>query len=118
LFFQEAIRTAGLLHDRGDQKVQIMESAVVPLTVAVASSMEMNDKAAVVQRSHGVDLSVQVPTVQETGSSGLNFKIGLSGGQIAKFFIPDKLTAKDAQKLKGALEGFASVIDSLISEEK
>jgi len=116
--FKEAIRTSGLLHDRGDQKIQIMESAVVPLTVSVASSMEMNDKAAVVQHSHGADVSVKVPAVQETASSGLNFQIGLSGGQTAKFFIPDKLTAKDIQKLKGALEGFVSVIDSLISEEK
>jgi hypothetical protein len=114
--FKEAIRTSGLLHDRGDQKIQIMESAVVPLTVTVASSMEMNDKATVVERSHGADAYVQVPAVQQTVSSGLNFQIGLSGGLTAKFFIPDKLTAKDIEKLKGALEGFASVIDSLISE--
>ncbi len=85
---------------------------------AIRTSGLLNDKAAVVQRSHGADLPVQVPAIQETASSGLNFKIGLSGGQTAKFFIPDKLTAKDIQKLKGALEGFASVIDSLISEEK
>ena len=116
--FKEAIRTSGLLHDRGDQKTQIMESAVVPLAVAVASGMEMKDKAALVQRSHSADLPMQVPVVQETAPSGLNFNIGLSGGQTAKFFIPDKLTAKDIQKLKGALEGFVSVIDSLISEEK
>jgi hypothetical protein len=115
--FKEAIRTSGLLHDRGDQKIQIMESVVVPLTVAVASGMEMKDKA-VAQRSHSADLPMQVPVVQETASSGLNFNIGLSGGQTAKFFIPDKLTAKDIQKLKGALEGFVSVIDSLICEEK
>ena len=49
--FKEAIRTSGLLHDRGDQKIQIMESAVVPLTVSLASSMEMNDKATVVQHN-------------------------------------------------------------------
>ncbi len=115
--FKEAIRTSGLLHDRGDQKTQIMESAVVPLAVAVASGMEMKDKAALVQRSHSADLLMQVPVVQETAPPGLNFNIGLSGGQTAKFFIPDKLTAKDIQKLKGALEGFVSVIDSLISEQ-
>jgi hypothetical protein len=117
--FREAIRVAGLLYDRGDQKTQIMESPIIPLTVSVGSSMEMADSVAVAQQSHNVDAYVQAPRPQEAlPCSGLNFSLELSGGKTAKFFIPDKLKPKDVQKVRGALEGFVAVIDSLVSEEE
>src|SRR5262249_2475962 len=114
--FKEAIRTTGLLYDRGDQKTQIMESPVVPLTVSIRSaSTEITD--ATTPQSPTID--IQSPKPQEAPPpSGMNFTLELSGGKTAKFFIPDKLRSKDAQKLKGALEGFVSVIDSLVSEEE
>ena len=40
----------------------------------------------------------------------------LSKKRFALFFIPDSLTPKDAMKLKGALSGFAAIIDSMVEE--
>lgn len=114
--FKDAIRVAGLLYDRGDQKKQILESAVLERSAALPSaSVDRSDQATSV--THSVDAFLQAPKAEPISTSGLNVNIRLSGGQVATFRIPDKLTSKDVQKLKGTLEGFGSMIDSLISEE-
>ncbi len=114
--FKDAIRVAGLLYDRGDQKKQILESAVVERPTNMPSaSIDKNNKA--ISVSHSIDAVVQTPMSEPTSTSGLNVTMRLAGGQVAIFRIPDKLTSKDAQRLKGTLEGFGSVIDSLVSEE-
>jgi hypothetical protein len=43
-------------------------------------------------------------------------KIKLSEGRQAVFSLPDRLSSRDAQKLKGALQGLATIIDSMIEE--
>lgn len=111
--FKDAIRVAGLLYDRGDQKKQILESAVVERPTAASTTAA--DRAV---PTPSIDAYVQTPKIEAPSASGLNVNIGLSRGQVAIFRIPDKLTSKDAQKLKGTLEGFSSMIDSLISEEQ
>jgi hypothetical protein len=115
--FKDAIRVAGLLYDRGDQKKQILESAMVERPTDIASaSVAKNEKETFV--SHSIDAVVQKSVTEPTSTPGLNVTMQLSGGQVAIFRIPDKLTSRDAQRLKGTLEGFGSVIDSLINEEE
>jgi hypothetical protein len=93
-------------------------SAVVARSVSMASDMRQSEQApSIKEQGPSADAYVQVPTKEAVSTSGLNIEIRLSGGQVASFYIPDKLTTKDVQKLKGALEGFGSMIDSLISEE-
>lgn len=44
-------------------------------------------------------------------------KIALSGGREAVFSIPDQLSARDAQKIKGALQGLSAIIDSMVDDQ-
>jgi hypothetical protein len=113
--FKDSFRVAGLLYDRGDQKTQIMESALIPRqSVASVPSPERSEQS--VSATHSIDAFIKPSPPEPISSSGLNISIRLSGGQVATFRIPDKLTSKDAQRLKGTLEGFGSMIDSLVGE--
>jgi hypothetical protein len=116
--FKDSLKTAGLLHDRGDGKFQILESPVVMKSVSVAAAVRQNGPAVEADKSHAADAYVQAPVSEAEPNAGLNIKIRLSSGQSASFYIPDKLSARDAQKLKGALEGFGSMIDSLVSDQE
>lgn len=116
--FKAAAFATDLLYTRGDGKVQIMDSPIVryPRTDAAISDevKEQPPTEAVPspQPSNGVAPSMGVTT--ETGHST---KIELSGRRYASFFIPDRLTQKDAQKLKSAIRGFEAIIDSMMSDE-
>ena len=115
--FKDAIRVAGLLYDRGDQKTQIMESAVVSRTVNVSSSLVSQPEA--VGPIESVARTEAQPSVTAPISiSGHNTKITLSGQRYALFSIPDSLTARDAQKIKSAITGLSAIIDSLVEDEK
>jgi hypothetical protein len=112
--FKEAAKTVGILHERGDGKTQIMESPILRFPRSIPEQ---------VSQSEG---TVVLPTKQpqEDGSfaplaaSGHLTKIEVSGGRYAAFTVPDRLTKRDAQKLKGALAGLSQIIDSMIDESE
>jgi len=58
------------------------------------------------------------PTLISLEASGHLTKIELSGGRYAAFTIPDHLTNRDAQRLKGALLGLSQIIDSMVDEDE
>lgn len=129
--FKESARAAALFYSRGDGKIQIAESPVhndlsaSPLDdrpnekenarlqvssedkIQVAESVEVVRQASVQQQ----------PQSQQITTSGHYTRIDLSDGRRAEIIIPDKLTGKDANKLKRALEGIAVIIESMVSEE-
>jgi len=112
LAFKDAVRTAGLLHDRGDGKMQIMESSAVPRTpVLVMPGVARPDKSEVAAPG-GAAL-----TRDTNGeANGHITRIELSGERRAVFSIPDRLTATDARKLKAVLSGLGSIIESLVAD--
>lgn len=61
------------------------------------------------------------PNPNTSGGINPNFghvsKIALSGNREAIFSIPDRLTPRDAQRIKGALQGLASIIDSMVDDQ-
>jgi hypothetical protein len=110
--FKDAVVVAGLLHDRGDGRMQLMESALVVKTPSVVLTAKHESFPQIVSPS--VEKTVLPSTAVPIAASGMNIKIQLSDGQLATFCVPDKIGAKDAQKLKNALEGFGRLIDSLV----
>ncbi len=109
--FKEAIRTAGLLYERPDQKIQIMESGV-PLRQPAAPSQPEPTPSVEIKSS----IDPILPT-DRSSDSGMNHRIKLSNGRVASFSIPDDLSADDVRKIKKALEGFTSWIDSLATDQ-
>jgi hypothetical protein len=114
---KDGLKAAGLLYDRGDGKLQIMEEPIVrhprlrddpttdqsaPTKVNAANESASNELTAVVQQ--------QI-------ASGHNTRIELSGKRFATFSIPDVLTIKDVNKLKSAIAGLTAIIDSMVQEE-
>jgi hypothetical protein len=61
------------------------------------------------------------PSPNTSGGINPNFghvsKIALSGNREAIFSIPDRLTSRDAQRIKGALQGLAAIIDSMADDQ-
>jgi hypothetical protein len=61
------------------------------------------------------------PSPSTSGGINPNFghvsKIALSGNREAIFSIPDRLTSRDAHRIKGALQGLASIIDSMVDDQ-
>ena len=124
--FKEGARTAGLLHDRGDGRIQISDTplagdpvpprAVLPPEVPIERDDAREDYPA-----NGLSApaarNVGPPNPAMMGASGHCTRIELSDGRRAEFSIPDKLTLRDAQRLKKALDGVAVIIDSMVSEE-
>jgi len=110
--FKDGIRTVGLLHDRGDGKMQIMDSPVVKFRIPLAPPTEEQPQADKVPEPP--------PETQRTDSgspqSGHTTRIELAGGRHALFSVPDRLTASDARKLKAVLSGLSSIIESLVAE--
>lgn len=114
--FKDAIRTVGLLHDRGDQKTQIMESPWF-FTVANAPAAPATD-IPVESKKSDVKEEVRVSTVAPLSISGHNTKILLSGQRYAIFSIPDSLSERDAHKIKSAITGLSAIIDSMVEERE
>jgi hypothetical protein len=112
---KDSLKAAGLLYDRGDGKWQVMEAGVIrreqpsppSVSLSPAQPTPVNEKA------NGNEQSTSVPS----SASGHNTRIMVSGNRIAIFCVPDGLTKKDAEKLKGALNGLASIIDSMVVED-
>jgi len=110
--FKDSVEVVGLLHDRGDGRMQLMESALV-LKAPSAVPAEKHDPLPQII-SPSIEKTAQPSTAVPFAASGMNIKIQLSDGQLATFSVPDKIGPKDAQKLKNALEGFGRLIDSLV----
>jgi hypothetical protein len=112
--FKQSAKAAGLITDRGDGKLQVREMGELD-NEGVAGFQEApktEDQTALFPPSSRVNEfeGAAVPY-------GHVSKIKLSEGREAVFSLPDRLTSRDAQKLKGALEGLATIIDSMIDEE-
>lgn len=116
--FKENARTAGLLHDRGDGRLQLMDSPVVQKPVATSDSLRNeNATTSPIPTSMPSERTVLPSTLVPVSASGLNYKRELSGGRLAILSIPDQLTEKDAQRLKEFFDGLGKLIDSLVREE-
>jgi len=117
--FKAAAQSADLFYTRGDGKVQIMDSPIVryPRT-DTAIPDEVKGQSIEAETPPNKSSNGIAPTMIGLSSdTGHNTKIELSGRRYASFFIPDRLTQKDAQKLKSALRGFEAIIDSMLSDE-
>jgi hypothetical protein len=119
--FKEGLETADLLHARGDGKFQILESPrAAPKPIAVSSeardSFSTADRATLSVGKAQVHTEPIATTSVPFAASGHCTKIEVSGGQ-AIFQFPDKLTSRDAKKLKGALTGLIQIIDSMVDDE-
>jgi len=114
--FKEAIRTTGLLYDRGDQKTQIMESPTIALGRTSNVSLAQLDTAA--ESKENTPVESQPAPGPSSVPTGHSTTIALSGQRFAVFSIPDSLTTRDAQKLKSAISGLTAIIDSMVDEQK
>jgi hypothetical protein len=113
--FKEGARSANLLFDRGDGKIQLLESPTVRIkngTVPLESPPLPEAPPTLSNMPGMVNTSVPFSV------SGHNSKIMLSSGRIAEFAIPDNLTPRDATKLKLALDGLKTMIESLVVEQE
>ena len=123
--FKNSARTAGLFHSRADGKIQIVESPMFAESpVLPQPPQELSEPLEESERtdgegSHGLvvprALAPQAPLT--ISASGHCTRIDLSGGRRAEISIPDKLSPKDADKLKKALQGVAVIIDSMVSDD-
>ena len=118
-YFKAAAQSADLLFTRADGKVKIMDSLIVRFPRTDTSvSAEMKEQFVEVEPSPSKTSNGMTPSMTGVQTeTGHNTKIELSGRRYASFFIPDRLTPKDAQKLKSALKGFEAIIDSMMSDE-
>jgi hypothetical protein len=117
--FRTGARTAGLLHNRGDGKIQITESPVASVEIAAPppQTSEQVEVRIDGDGSHGsLGRHLGLPPPELLAASGHCTRIDLSDGRRAEISIPDRLTAKDAQKLQKALEGIGFIIQSMVSE--
>jgi hypothetical protein len=112
--FKEAARIVGILHDRGDGKIQIMESPILRFPRVASESVPEPEQTIVVPIKQPEQENSFVPLA----TSGHITKIEISGGRYAAFSVPDRLTKRDAQRLKGALSGLSQIIDSMIEESE
>lgn len=119
--FKEGARASSLFHLRADGKIQIAESPIIGDSTQ-ESLLELIPKNEPVRQdgdgshSMAMPLPAPVPPPWILPASGHCTRIELSDGRRAEFGIPDKLNAKDAEKLKKALQGIAVIIDSMVSE--
>jgi hypothetical protein len=121
--FKDGAKAAGLFHNRGDGKIQISESPVSSTEVVHVLPTQP------IERSEG-PLSLDgdgshlfgeprsaEPMPWAMAASGHITRIDLSDGRRAEIIIPDRLTARDAQKLQKALDGVRVIIESMVSED-
>jgi hypothetical protein len=114
--FKEAARATGLLLDRADGKTQILDSPIL----SEGQSRAVSKKTIVPfawEHSLPQEIEKEFSTSVPISASGHHSKIEVSGGRYAEFRIPDKLTARDAQKIKKALVGYEAILDSMVADE-
>jgi len=118
--FKQSAKAAGLITDRGDGKLQVREIAAVEGPEKFREEPKSEDRPS--SMSPSASASPSPSPSEETEGPTLSYghvsKIKLSEGRQAVFSLPDRLTGRDAQKLKGALQGLATIIESMIDEEK
>jgi hypothetical protein len=112
LSFKDAAKAIGILFDRGDGKIQLMESPIIRYPRGTPEPVPASEQAIVVP----VKQPEQDNHFSPLASSGHLTKIEISGGRYAAFTVPDRLTKRDAQKLKGALTGLSQIIDSMVDD--
>jgi hypothetical protein len=111
--FKTALDAAGLLLSRSDGKTQILEGASSPQ--GQVGSTTQNESA------EGQAPPSATPTTTPDGmvpsrDEGHTTKITLADGRLATIFIPDRLTSRDAARLRGALAGISAIIESMVDE--
>jgi hypothetical protein len=113
--FRESARSAGLLLERPDGKIQVRDIAATDggKTEASVESGANSLDAKMMQSPQGNAVDVTAPF----SASGQSSRLEVSGGRYASFYVPDKITRRDAEKLKGTLTGLIAIIDSLVVEE-
>jgi len=119
--FKQSAKAAGLIRDRGDGKLQVREMAESASLASGGDSFSSPTASiapsASVSPSSSASPSPAPPDEDgEGGTYGHVSKIKLSEDRQAVFKLPDRLTGRDAQKLKGALQGLATIIDSMVEE--
>jgi len=114
--FKDAAAAIEILWRRPDGKIQIMDAPIMryprthpPEEEATQAPIEAAQPPS--KSNNGVSRAF------EPSGTGHTTRIELSQRRLAVFSIPDRLTPRDAQKLKSALRGFDSIIDSMISDE-
>lgn len=121
--FKQSAKSAGLIRDRGDGKLQVREIADNREGESV-ESQRIEDYSPSASPSASLSPSSSAspsPAPPEESDSqavpyGHVSKIKLSEGRQAVFSLPDRLNERDAQKLKGALQGLATIIDSMVED--
>jgi hypothetical protein len=111
--FKSALETAQLLHQRPDGKTQVLEGPSVSAS-ANEGAVELAEKF------EPTPPPLVRGTSERSGSQaveGHSTNITLADGRIATVFIPDRLSQRDANRLKGALTGIAAIIDSMVEED-
>lgn len=111
--FKDSARTAGLLLERSDGRTQVRDGAVTEVSKADAptTSAQAAPDSRSSSRSDLIDVTVPL------SASGQSSRFEVSGGRYASFYVPDKITRRDAEKLKSALTGLSAIIDSLVIDE-
>ena len=116
--FKQSAKSAGLIRDRGDGKLQVREFADSQ-EGDLHDSQRIEEAAPSYSASASASPSPAPP--EEPDSEAVPYghvsKIKLSEGRQAVFSLPDRLTERDAQKLKGALQGLATIIDSMVEDQ-
>ncbi|MEO7029688.1 MAG: hypothetical protein ABI147_09840 [Acidobacteriaceae bacterium] len=110
--FKSALDTAGLLLVRPDGKTQVLEGPSAPSN-DIESRLLQEEKIEVAPAPlEHTPLSERILEASE----GHTTRITLADGRLATIFIPDRLTPRDAARLKGALAGISAIIESMIDE--
>ena len=109
--FKSALDTAGLLFARPDSKIQVLEGPP-------PSSMEVENRPQEEKSDAIPPLIEYAPRAEKAVdvSEGHTTRITLADGRLATIFIPDRLTQRDATRLKGALAGISAIIESMVED--
>jgi len=120
--FKEGARSALLFHDRGDGRIQISEFPIVPVGPSTAQRESTADGLHQPERAAPIAESVRIvprePGVWPASAAGHVTKIQMSGGEVAHFSVPGRLTRRDAARLIRAQEGLAVLVDSMVLENE
>jgi hypothetical protein len=117
LSLKDGLKAAGLLYDRGDGKMQIMEKPIVRFPRLSTDEAKTNQSQVTTVAPSETPSAENVIVQSAQFASGHSTRIELSGKRFASFSIPDILTARDASKLKSAIAGLSAIIDSMVQEE-
>jgi len=117
--FKEGAKAADLFLERADGKTQILDSPILTTHVQSRPHIPVSWESGPPKEP----VSPSLPPPQEgsvtvpISASGHYSKIEVSGGRYAEFRIPDRITARDAQKIKKALVGYESLLESMVSDD-